>query len=489
MKRYIEFVILGILMLLLGCAEDKGNYDYTPVNELTISGIPKDTSVVHLEVLKIKPVFTCSLSASEDHLEYSWKIAGKEIATTRDLEYEVSPEWQIKKHDCLYTVTDTETGMKYFHEFNISVSSSFSWGYYFLCEESDGSTVLSYFSVKEGTRNCLHTKQCGDYIFGKHPKAMIDKFGYINSLEDYYYTMYIITSEGENPVIVTDNGAFMPTSLINNSSLIYEGEDFKPMEGIGMLTGDICFLSNGKLMSYSSGLLYRPGKHDKKYNWTHIASSYSYIYAFDELTKKFYILKNQINDPEAGLVMDRYAYDRVVEIQDQPSYEGQSIIQQMVNRSHVMYLATAGNNQVNLMKFEYIDSQKATETLPALNEYGHVQEINTLPLPDAGEKTKGVLVAENDWYFVVGNKVYTSPVLLPKISDFVTLPDGLGEVTAVGISSKETQLIIATYDENSANENKGSFVIIDLMSKQMTIHKNVMSKCVVVKGYDANPWF
>ena len=489
MKRYIEFVILGISMLFLGCAEDKGNYDYTPINELTISGIPQDTSVVHLEVLKIKPVFTRSLFASEEHLEYSWKIEGKEIATTRDLEYEVSPEWQIKKHDCLYTVTDTETEMKYFQVFNISVGSSFSWGYYFLCEELDGSTVLSYFSSKEGTTECLHTKQCGDYVFGKYPKAMIDKFGYINSLKDYYYTMYIITSEGENSVIVTDNAAFMPTSLINNSSLIYQGENFMPTEGIGMLTGDVCFLSNGKLMKYASGLLYRPAKHDKDYYWSHTVSAYNYIYAYDELSKKFYILKNQINDPEAGLVMDQHAYDRVVEIQDQPSYEGQTILCQMVNRSHIMYMATAGNNQVNLMKFEYIDSRKGTETLPALNEYGHVQEMITLQLADADKNTKGVLVAEKDWYFVVGNKVYTSPVLLPKLSDFVTLPSDLGEVTSVGLSSKGTQLIIATYDANSTEKYKGSFVLVDLMSKKLTVHKNVMSRCVVAKGYDANPLF
>ena len=34
-----------------------------------------------------------------------------------------------------------------------------------------------------------------------------------------------------------------------------------------------------------------------------------------------------------------------------------------------------------------------------------------------------------------------------------------------------------------------SFAIVDLMSKEVTLHRNVMGKCVVAKGYDSNPWW
>ena len=93
-----------------------------------------------------------------------------------------------------------------------------------------------------------------------------------------------------------------------------------------MATGTPYFISNGKIYSYNSGLLYRPAQHDKEYKWSHPASYYSYVFVFDELSKKYYVLKNQINDPEQGLVSDSYALDRVIEIKEQPSYEGQTLV-------------------------------------------------------------------------------------------------------------------------------------------------------------------
>ena len=99
-------------------------------------------------------------------------------------------------------------------DFNVNVVSNFSWGYYFLCEEPDQSAVLSYFSSKEGTTECLHATKIGDYALGKQPKAIIDYFGNISSLNDYFYSFNIITSQGDNPVIMTNNGAFMPSGSI-----------------------------------------------------------------------------------------------------------------------------------------------------------------------------------------------------------------------------------------------------------------------------------
>ena len=488
MKRYISLFVLAATTLFLSCAEDKGNYDYKSINELTIKGIPEDTTVMHAEVLKIQPVLDRLLEDTEEGLEYSWTMAGKEIATTRDLNYEVPFDWDVKKYDCMYTVTDTRNGMKYFQKFNLSVVAAFSWGYYFLCEEADGTSVLSYFSTKEGTEECLHTMQVGSYALGKRPKAMFDQFGYIDALKDYYYTMYIVNEESENQVIITNNSSFMPSGLITNESLMDEGEAFEPEYGLTTLMtardGKIYFISNGKFYTYASGLLYRPAKHEKEYYWSHPACSYNYFYAFDELSKKFYVLKNQINDPAAGLVQDPYALDRVVEIENQPSFEGHEIIVQSVNREHTMYAATASGGQLNLMTFTYVNSRQATEEQPALNEYGCLSENHVFPLTGVDSHTKGTMT-QNDWYFVVGNKIYTSPVLKAQLSEFSTLPEGIGEVVAVATSSKGTHLIVATYDENSTEKYKGSFALVNVTTGETVVHRNVMGKCVVAKGYDA----
>jgi len=491
MKKNITIYLLLLVTLFSACAEDKGNYDYDPVNSLEISGIPTDTAVQHSETLKLIPKFERSLLSSEEGLEYSWTIEGTEIATTRDLAYTIPDNLNVGKHDCRYIVTDTKNNMKYFYSFNISVTSSFSWGYYFLCEGANKESILSYFSIKEGTTECIHTNNIGGYPLGSEPKAIIEKFGNISSLGDYYYTFYVISARGENPTIITDNGAFMPTGLITNSSFMFEGDSFNPTDGVIMATGSPYFISNGKIYSYNSSLLYRPAKHDKEYKWSHPASYYNFVFAFDELSKKYYILKNQINDPAQGLISDSYALDRVIEIDNQPSYEGQTIIAQSVGTdadAHVLSLALGESGKINLITLQYIDFRKEEDGNPEIKEQGMLKSFESLPLAGVDANTRGILVG-SDWYFIVGNKVYTSPVLKPQLADLVTLPTGLGEPVAVAVSSKETHLIIATYDRNSSLENKGSFVIVDLTTKEITEHRNVMGKCVVAKGFDANPWF
>ena len=168
--------------------------------------------------------------------------SGRErIGTNRDLAYFVPETLNVGKYDCRYVVTDTKNGMKYFVDFNVNVVSNFSWGYYFLCEEPDQSAVLSYFSSKEGTTECLHATKIGDYALGKQPKAIIDHFGNISSLNDYFYSFNIITSQGDNPVIMTNNGAFMPSGLINDQSFIYEGDTFNPTDAVYMLTDAVYY--------------------------------------------------------------------------------------------------------------------------------------------------------------------------------------------------------------------------------------------------------
>ena len=69
------------------------------------------------------------------------------------------------------------------------------------------------------------------------------------------------------------------------------GDTFNPTDAVYMLTDAVYYVSNGKIYSYNSGLLYRAAKHDKEYYWSNPASAYTYVYVFDELSKKFYILK------------------------------------------------------------------------------------------------------------------------------------------------------------------------------------------------------
>ena len=107
-EKSIGLYIIVLIMLFYSCSEDKGNYDYKAVNEVIVTGVTKDTSVMRGEVLNIHPVIGRSLQASEEGLEYSWSLAGKEIGTNRDLAYFVPETLNVGKYDCRYVVTDTK---------------------------------------------------------------------------------------------------------------------------------------------------------------------------------------------------------------------------------------------------------------------------------------------------------------------------------------------------------------------------------------------
>ena len=56
MKRLI-FIVGFVAWFLVGCYDDKGNYDYAPANNLKIKGIPTDTAVQSYEGLKLVPEY------------------------------------------------------------------------------------------------------------------------------------------------------------------------------------------------------------------------------------------------------------------------------------------------------------------------------------------------------------------------------------------------------------------------------------------------
>lgn len=76
-EKSIGLYIIVLIMLFYSCSEDKGNYDYKAVNEVIVTGVTKDTSVMRGEVLNIHPVIGRSLQASDEGLNIVGVWQGK----------------------------------------------------------------------------------------------------------------------------------------------------------------------------------------------------------------------------------------------------------------------------------------------------------------------------------------------------------------------------------------------------------------------------
>lgn len=480
MKNNItNLLITAFCLLFTACAEDKGNYDYTKINDLQILGIPSDTSLAKLRTLVLKPEFKRSKGNTEEGFIYSWEFAGKEVSTTRDLNYEIPISMSAGGNDCRYVVTDTKTGMKFYQSFNLNVVSEFSWGYYFLCEGENKQSILSYWNIEKGTTECIHTTKIGDYDLGSEPKKLVGNFEWIGGLRGYFYKMTILSAKSDSPAIITDNGAFMPQKLITTASCIYPDMLFQPSDVLTLNNGQY-YLTENKVCLYWNDLIYRHGIHDKEYKWSNIANTIyndNYIYAFDEISRKYYVLKKQINDPANGLIRDSYALDRVVEIKDQPDYSNSAVIGKFASSSGIKVFLS-DNAGVRFLEISYADN----------SEKGECKSNTFLPIEGGVSNNSILLSHNNNWYVSANNKIFISPVLLPIFQEWITLPSELGEISAMTPSGAGKKIVVTMHNSNATTAKKGSFVIIDILTKTYEVHANMIDKCVSIGAFNADPY-
>ena len=150
-------IFLGSLMS--SCYEDKGNYDYEQMNDITVE-IPLESSDCVLgDVLKIIPELKFSTGKETENLTYLWTFDGQEIATERVLNWTVDKDGKYK--DLRLAVKDQTTGVTYFGSALLSVISPYTTdGWVTLSAKEDGTSMLTYMrpTTKDQKYTCVVTK-------------------------------------------------------------------------------------------------------------------------------------------------------------------------------------------------------------------------------------------------------------------------------------------------------------------------------------------
>ena len=71
MKKVCFYIFLSLIFI--SCYDDKGNYDYTDIGDITITGIENSyTAIALAKKLEIKPTVTSK--NPEDTFEYLWTV-------------------------------------------------------------------------------------------------------------------------------------------------------------------------------------------------------------------------------------------------------------------------------------------------------------------------------------------------------------------------------------------------------------------------------
>ena len=150
--KYSVALILWIAFGLVSCYDDKGNYDYSEIDELTISGMPEEAiSALHkAENLMLSPVVTSKyegeITADNPNYEFAYyynRTAGGDFLTPSLLDsakvkdLNILAEIDPGNYTGWFKVTDLRTNIVTSAEFKLEVLTATTKGWLVLCEAEE----------------------------------------------------------------------------------------------------------------------------------------------------------------------------------------------------------------------------------------------------------------------------------------------------------------------------------------------------------------
>lgn len=229
MKK-IKYLSILLTLLLISCYEDKGNYDYKYSDDIIIELEDKDVRPVvnSLDTIKINPKLNIS---NYDNYSYMWTIynikdelfdedKGEEVGDHMDtisIKRNLNYKLYYKPGDYIlhYHVADKITKYQKSIKINLTISTEFSLGWYFLKTEN-GMSELDYNLGDKKEENILK-KLSGKSLMGEATNLT-----------------YLINKayEGPDGVLLKNKDVLIPTSVddaymiqIDNLSIAKEYKD------------------------------------------------------------------------------------------------------------------------------------------------------------------------------------------------------------------------------------------------------------------------
>lgn len=212
MKNILFLATLFITMVLSACFDDKGNYDYREINELSITGLPEELQVKYrnVDTLRATPVIeaTADDGSMPDRYSFKWEAVSElKTGETQTTSYLLGEEEKLNyfvvlpdgEYDVNCLVKDTITRVTWKGTFKLKVTTQLNEGWLVLSDVNGNARLdLISMSAKEDivVRDILR-----DAPQLKGPKR-------INSVFDMFYgqtpRFYLITETTTSILDVTN---------------------------------------------------------------------------------------------------------------------------------------------------------------------------------------------------------------------------------------------------------------------------------------------
>lgn len=147
-----SIIYIGLLLLTLtSCQEDKGNYTYRNINEISVTGIAATKTVTQFSILGMSPVINQTMPVSADDLEYLWYVDrgnGKIDTLSQELNIQTPVNLYPDTYEAYFVVIQKSTGIFTKVPFKLVVESQLGQGLLVL-SDLNGYANLAYWERSE----------------------------------------------------------------------------------------------------------------------------------------------------------------------------------------------------------------------------------------------------------------------------------------------------------------------------------------------------
>lgn len=452
------------LLLLVSCGKKSDKISELPIetsNDIYISGF-KDT--VHLVAQNGKIIITPTLQRekeqTEEGLTFQWTIEKTVVSEKRDLEITLPHDLSSGTKMCRYSVYDTKYKKTFYKDFQIGITDPFGYGFYFLSVEESGASLLSHINIEKESEVVFHTAMIGTVEIGANANSLHTFPLYNEASNRLIYKLFITSSGGKAPHIVTDNISLSPIEMIRSD---HNGTKFKPIfHTLGHHIEDTSHFVYDDVYA-----LYRNFKLDVqscgvgKYRWEHLVAGNNdeTIYAYDALSGLYFTLGSENA------------------IEGSTSLKGEKIIGTSLQNSYVN-----GKMEENVTIL--------TSKQGKLNQYNIIDKVFkvTSHCSSSGKASATVHITDDQWYVAIDNTIFLYDGKTNSIHQFVTLEKSIGIIQKMALNQKGDKLVISAYNTQSRNRVKGAIAIVDSSTKEMKLYPNSIYSCVGIVCCDSRSW-
>lgn len=168
MNKIYLFLSMLLSAVLTACYEDKGDYDYHPVNEIQITNISKEYVREKWQNLSIEPKLQFILGETGS-VAYRWEINGKRVSEELNLSYDVAQDVADDPYKCRFTTIYLPDSTRFYQEFDLRVVTPYDRGLMVLSEQ-EGKAMLSFRAQDEEGKEFskwVFRSENGAYLEGK----------------------------------------------------------------------------------------------------------------------------------------------------------------------------------------------------------------------------------------------------------------------------------------------------------------------------------